>query len=100
MSLTDKDFDEIRKELDECKRPLFFFHDDPDGLASFLLLYRYCKKGYGVIVKSDPKVDDKFLRKVEEYMPDKIFILDIALMEQSFADNADAPIIWIDHHQP
>ncbi len=100
MSLTNKDFDDIRKELDECKRPLFFFHDDPDGLASFLLLYRYCKKGYGVIVKSDPKVDDKFLRKVEEYMPDKIFVLDIALMEQSFADNTDAPIIWIDHHQP
>lgn len=100
MALSKKEFEEIRKELDECKRPLFFFHDDPDGLASFLLFYRYCNKGYGVIIKSDPKIDDKFLRKVEEYMPDKIFVLDIAIMEQSFADKAGVPIVWIDHHQP
>lgn len=100
MALTRKNFEEIRKELDKCKRPLFFFHDDPDGLASFLLLYRYCKKGFGVAVKSDPKIDDKFLRKVEEYMPDKIFVLDVAILEQSFVDKAYAPIVWIDHHQP
>lgn len=100
MSLSKKDFEEIRKELDKCKRPLFFFHNDPDGLASFLLLYRYCKKGFGVIVKSDPKIDDKFLRKVEEYMPDKIFVLDVAILEQGFVDKAYAPVVWIDHHQP
>lgn len=100
MSLSKKDFDEICRELDECKRPLFFFHDDPDGLASFLLLYRYCKKGFGLIVKSDPKLGSKFLRKVEEYLPDKIFVLDVAILEQDFVDKANAPVVWIDHHQP
>jgi len=98
--LTDKQIEEIRKELDECKNPLFFFHDDADGLASFLLFYRYVKEGHGIIIKTTPNIDDKFLRKVEEYNPDKIFILDIALVEQDFIDKAKRKIIWIDHHTP
>jgi len=97
--LTTKQIEEIRKELDECKNPLFFFHDDADGLSSFLLLYRYVKEGHGIIIKTTPNIDEKFLRKVEEYDPDKIFILDIALVEQEFIDKAKRKIIWIDHHE-
>jgi single-stranded DNA-specific DHH superfamily exonuclease len=100
MALTEKQYKQIKEELDICKRPLFFFHDDPDGVASFLLLYRYMKEGKGVIVKSYPNLDEKFLRKVEEYAPDKIFVLDLALVEQEFIDKANVPIIWIDHHTP
>ena len=37
--LEEKDYAEIRKELETSKNPLFLFHDDPDGLTSFLLLY-------------------------------------------------------------
>jgi len=100
MTLTKKQIKQIREELESCKNPLFFFHDDADGLGSFLLLYRYIKEGKGIIIKSTPKVDDKFLRKVEEYGPDKIFIVDIAMVDQDFIDNVKAKIIWIDHHNP
>lgn len=89
---------EIREELDNCKNPLYFFHDDSDGLASFLLFYRYKREGHGIVVKSEPKVDEKFIRKVEEYKPDKIFILDLAGLTQEFVDSVKTPIIWIDHH--
>lgn len=98
--LTDDQIKEIRTELDGCRNPLFFFHDDPDGLCSFLLLYGYKKEGSGFIVKSVPKMDEKFLKKVQEYTPDKIFIADIAVVDQKFIDNANAPVVWIDHHEP
>jgi len=98
--LTEKQYEQIRKELDECANPLFFFHDDADGLASFLLLYRYCREGRGIAVKSKPIVDMKFFRKVEEFRPDKVFILDVAIVDQEFIDACKVPVIWIDHHQP
>ncbi len=98
--LTEKQYGQIRKELAECTRPLFFFHDDADGLCSFLLLYRYIKEGKGICVKSTPKVDMKFYRKVEEYSPDKIFVVDLAMVDQDFIDACKVPIIWIDHHEP
>ncbi len=98
--LTEKDYQKIREELKNSKNPIFFFHDDPDGLASFLLLYRYIREGKGVIVKTFPRIDNKFVRKVEEYNPDKIFILDVALVEQEFVDKVKLPVILIDHHTP
>ena len=97
--LTQKQFSDIREELLTGKNPLFFFHDDPDGLCSFLLLYRLVGEGHGIVVKTTPNIDDKFIKKVEEYDPDKIFIVDIALVEQSFIDAVKKPIVWIDHHE-
>ncbi len=98
--LSDKEVKQIREELQNCKNPLFFFHDDPDGLCSFLLLYRYIKEGHGIVFKAKPGLGVRFVRKVEEYMPDKIFILDIPIVEQEFIDKAKTRIIWIDHHKP
>jgi len=98
--LTEKEFKQIKDELDSCSRPLIFFHDDPDGLCSFLLFYRYLREGKGIIVKSHPRVDNKFMKKIEEYGPDKIFILDIAIVEQDFIDKVNVPVVWIDHHEP
>lgn len=101
MPLTKQQVQQIKDELDNCKNPLFFFHDDPDGLCSFLLLYRYKKEGYGIVVKrATPQIDEKFTPKVNEYNPDKIFILDIAIVDQNFVDSVKVPIIWIDHHEP
>jgi single-stranded DNA-specific DHH superfamily exonuclease len=51
-------------------------------------------------VKTAPKLSTVFLNKVEEYAPDKIFILDVALVEQEFLDAVKVPVIWIDHHGP
>ena len=99
--LTKKQYSAILEELDNCKRPLYFFHDDSDGLASFLLLYRYKREGKGVCVKSHPKVDSRFFKVVQEYEPDKIFILDLAILEDEFVDEfKGTPIVWIDHHTP
>jgi single-stranded DNA-specific DHH superfamily exonuclease len=99
--LTDKQYSQILEELDNCSRPLFFFHDDSDGLSSFLLLYRYKKEGKGVCVKSHPKVDSRFYNVVNEYVPDKIFILDLAILEEEFVEEfRRIPIIWVDHHTP
>ncbi|MBS3127732.1 DHH family phosphoesterase [Candidatus Woesearchaeota archaeon] len=75
--MTNIDCSRIKEELDQCANPLFFFDDDPDGLCSFLLLYRYKREGHGIIVKAKPYLSIEFLRKVEEYQPDKIFVLDI-----------------------
>ena len=98
--ISEKQIKQIREELDTCKKPLFFFHDDADGLSSFLLLYRYIKEGKGIIIKTTPRIDEKFARKVEEYSPDKIFIVDIALVNQEFIDKVKTKIVWIDHHTP
>jgi len=97
--LTEKEVAKIRDELDHCNKPLFLFDDDPDGVSSFLLMYRYKKEGKGVLVKTNPKIDDKFIKYVEEFSPDKIFILDIADVEQDFLDKVHLPVIWIDHHE-
>jgi single-stranded DNA-specific DHH superfamily exonuclease len=98
--LTDKQYAQIKEELETCTNPLYFFHDDPDGLCSFLLMYRQIHEGHGIIVKTHPNINEKFLKKVEEYGPDKIFVLDIAMIEQDFIDTVKTPIVWIDHHGP
>ncbi len=96
--LTRKEVKTIQNELINCKRPMYLFHDDPDGLASFLLLYRLKKEGKGITIKSKPKITMQFVKNVEGYDADKVFVLDIAEMEQEFADALKIPIIWIDHH--
>ncbi|MBI3033125.1 DHH family phosphoesterase [Candidatus Woesearchaeota archaeon] len=100
MSLQKQQIETLRKALEDSVRPLFFFDDDPDGLTAFLLLYRFKKEGHGVIVKSLPCIDVSFLKKVEEYQPDTIFVLDVPSMDQDFIDKVKVPIFWIDHHKP
>ena len=96
--LSEKEIKQIKYELDTCKRPIFFFHDDQDGLASFLLFYRYVKEGKGIVLKAKPNLTEQHAKKVEEYGADKVFVLDIAMVEQDFIDKAKVPVIWIDHH--
>jgi len=98
--LSKEEITKIRDELDNCKNPLFFFHDDPDGLSSFLLMYRYINEGHGIVFKAKPGLGVNFIKKVEDYAPDKIFILDIPIVDQDFIDGTNVPIIWIDHHSP
>jgi hypothetical protein len=98
MALSEKQIQQIREELETCKRPIFFFHDDPDGLCSFLLFYRYVREGKGVVVKTTPTMDLNFARRANEYGADKVFVLDTANMEPEFSEEIRVPIIWIDHH--
>ena len=88
---------EIKNYLDDCENPLFFFDDDSDGLSSFLLLYKYTESGRGIAI-TRPTVDESYSKKVDEYKPDVIFILDKHKIEQDFVDKINVPIIWIDHH--
>lgn len=102
MALLQEQIKEIREILQQSQKPLFFFDDDSDGLSSFLLFYRCFQKGTGIIVKSTPQLDEKYLPIVEEYMPDVIVILDKPMLSQGFVDAVQQlcspTILWIDHH--
>ncbi|MBL7100701.1 MAG: DHH family phosphoesterase [Nanoarchaeota archaeon] len=95
-----KQLDEIKSFLDKSENPLFFFDDDADGLCSYLLFKRYTDKGKGIVVKSAPLLDVPFLRKVEEYSPDIIFVLDKPKISEDFINGVNVPVIWVDHHTP
>ena len=98
--LTEKDIAFLREELQTAQNPLFIHDDDADGLCSFLLLYRIHREGKEAILKSSSTLKAEFMRRVDEFNPDKIFILDIPVVDQEFIDQANRPIFWIDHHQP
>ncbi len=98
--ISDTEIKEIRQALLKTERPFIFFHDDPDGLASFLLCYRKIKKGKGYPLKAFPQLKAEHAQQVEKYGADKVFILDIALADQEFFDALSMPKIWVDHHDP
>jgi single-stranded DNA-specific DHH superfamily exonuclease len=98
--LSEKEVAQLRDAVAHAKNPFIFFHDDPDGLASFLLFYRLIKEGRGFCLKAYPQVTAPMAQKVEEYAPDIVFVLDIAMMDQEFIDAVHQPIFWIDHHTP
>lgn len=99
--LTPKEVAAVREELLSCSNPLFLYHDDPDGLASFLLCYRFVKEGRGLPVKAFPRIGvEPFARKAEEFSADKVFVLDVAMVDQEFIDAVNVPVVWVDHHVP
>ncbi|MEK6845091.1 MAG: DHH family phosphoesterase [Nanoarchaeota archaeon] len=98
--LTKPQITDIREHLDNAQNPLFFFDNDPDGLCSFILLQRYIQRGKGFPVKSAPLNKDYF-RKIQEFNPDYIFILDIPTVSGEFFEEIkkiNLPVVWIDHH--
>jgi len=88
---------EIKNQLLNSARPIFLFDDDPDGLASFLILYKLVRAGKGITIRGSTLTND-FVEKVNEYSPDLIIILDKPKVEQEFIDKVRAKCIWIDHH--
>ena len=100
MGFSPEQFKEYRAFVKNAKRPLIFFDDDGDGTTSFTMLYHAIGAGNGVPVKNGPEVTDFFLRKVEEYRPDIIFVLDKPMVSDAFIDAVTVPIVWLDHHAP
>ena len=101
MALSKNQLSEIKKHLETAQNPMFFFDDDCDGLCSFLLFKKFCKgRGKGIIVKGSPKLEEKYVKQVRGYSPDKIFVWDKPIVSQEFIDKISVPIIWIDHHPP
>ena len=101
--LTKKELKELRDELLSSKKPLIYFDDDTDGLCSFLLYYRFLKdyvdEVKGVILKISSELDvEIFIMKAEEYAPDKLFVLDKAVISQDFLDAVHCKVVWLDHH--
>jgi len=97
--LKEKQVYEVKKHLEKAQNPVFFFDNDPDGLCSFLILYRSYEKGKGVPVKGS-QIEDYF-RKVNEFNSDYIFILDKPEVSEEFfrkAREINIPVVWIDHH--
>lgn len=89
---------QLKEEFDSAHNPIYLFDDDTDGLCSFLQVYRHIKDGKGIIIKTSPRITETFVEKIREYGPDKIFVLDIAMVDQEFIDKVKTPIVWIDHH--
>jgi single-stranded DNA-specific DHH superfamily exonuclease len=100
--LSQKHLNEIKEHLVNSQNPLFFFDNDVDGLCSFLLLQRAIDRGKGVAVKSFPDLDKSYIRKINEFNPDAIFILDKPKVNEEFiieVEKLNIPLIWIDHHE-
>ena len=73
----------LRDHLEKAQNPLFYFDNDQDGLCGYLLLRRFYKKGNGVPIKTSP-LDKDYFRKVDEFNPDYIFILDQPRVSDDF----------------
>lgn len=90
--------EKIHELIEKSQNPLIFFDDDPDGLCSYLLIKKHFQKGHPVVVKSSPKLEATYVKKVKEYSPDLVIVLDKPLLSQDFIDKVNVPIIYIDHH--
>ncbi len=99
--LTVQQVKEIRQHLEKAQNPLFFFDNDADGLASFLLLRRFIDRGKGVAIKSFPDLNTNYCRKLYELKPDYVFVLDKPSISEDFlaeVKTLNLPLVWIDHH--
>src|SRR3989304_6938719 len=95
--LTKKQVMEIRELLNNSSSPLFFFDNDPDGLCSFLLMQKFVKKGKGFPMKASLDSSEIYLRKIDEFNPDCIFILDKPVVSQDFfkkVHELNLPVVW------
>ncbi|MCX6741876.1 MAG: DHHA1 domain-containing protein [Candidatus Pacearchaeota archaeon] len=91
----------IRFLLEQSSNPVFFFDNDVDGLAAFLILRKFCGKGKGVAIKSYPSLSEQYTRKLDEFHPDLIVVLDKPLISREFIAEAkqhNLKILWLDHH--
>jgi len=101
--LAKKDLEKIKEMLEKASNPIFFFDNDVDGLAAFLLLRRFCGKGWGVAIKSFPDLNKMYARKLQEFNPDMVVVLDKPLIDPEFVQEMEqqgCQMIWIDHHPP
>lgn len=100
--LTKKQIEEIREHLERAQNPLFLYDNDADGLCSFLLLRRWLGRGKGFAVRSYPDLNEQYVKKVEEYKADYVFILDKPIVSNVFFEELDKlgiQVVWIDHHK-
>ena len=98
MAILENELKEIRNYIEKSENPLVFFDDDHDGLASYILIKKEYDKCQGIVVKSGMKDNEIYFRKIQEYNPDLILVLDRGEISQELIDSVNVPLIWIDHH--
>ncbi len=98
--LKQNELDQIKDILSKSNNPLYFFDDDGDGTAAYLILKKYFKKGHGVAIKSGGEngIDYSYLRYVENERPDLVVILDRPIITQEFRDKIPCDVLILDHH--
>lgn len=90
---------EIKELISNSERPMAFYDDDPDGLCSYLMIKRVYPQLKGVCIRAPPRLAwEDYGHKVKKYCPDLIIVLDKPHVDEEFRENANVPIIWIDHH--
>jgi single-stranded DNA-specific DHH superfamily exonuclease len=98
MGLTDKELSRLKEHINSAVRPLILFDDDPDGLSSFLLIYKQIMDGKGIPVKNAKAIGEEMADKVNDYGPDIVFIVDVPMINKEFIESIRAKIVWVDHH--
>jgi single-stranded DNA-specific DHH superfamily exonuclease len=99
--ITIQEVGEVRELLQNAAKPLFYFDNDQDGLSSYLLLRRMIGRGNGIPVKTSP-LDMSYYRRVGEFNPDIVFILDQPTVLNEFFEKLEEDgikVVWIDHHE-
>jgi len=99
--LTGKQLEEIRDHLNNSQNPVFFYDNDADGLCSYVLLRKYIGRGKGVAIRTHPDINVNYVRKVQEFKADCVFVLDKPVLGKEFVEEINkmsVPIVWIDHH--
>jgi len=100
--IPEKQLLEIKSHLEDSQNPLFLFDNDVDGLCAYAILRRALGRGKGVAIKSYPDLKEQYLKKVDEFNPDAVIVLDKADISQEFINGLEEkniPLIWIDHHE-
>ncbi len=99
--LSEKEINEARDHLESAQNPIFLYDNDLDGLCSYIILRRFIGRGKGVAIRTHPNIDTGYIRKIQEFNSDYVFVLDKPSIGKSFADEVSSlgiPLVWIDHH--
>ncbi|HME86932.1 MAG TPA: DHHA1 domain-containing protein [Candidatus Nanoarchaeia archaeon] len=88
---------ELKKELDNCQKPVFIYDKDCDGLCSFLLFRKYKGEGTGFPLVSK-SFEESFIKLIKDEEPDKIFFLDIPTVPEHVVETLKVPCVQVDHH--
>ncbi|MDO8628125.1 MAG: DHHA1 domain-containing protein [Nanoarchaeota archaeon] len=97
--IPEKLFEQAREKILAASKPLIFFDEDGDGLASYALIKKHYDKGIGVALRTNND-NNIYLRKIEEHRPDLVITLDKPAISQELVDQIKQPMIVIDHHPP
>jgi single-stranded DNA-specific DHH superfamily exonuclease len=99
--LTEKQLKEIREYLEGAQNPIFYYDNDADGLAAFLIMWKFIGRGKGVAVRGAPDLNRQYAKRAEQLNADVVFVLDVPLIGEDFLDEfkkKNMSVIWIDHH--